>query len=223
MAVSQKALRNYTVTQVISTPPQLYNSIPRSEGRLRDSFKGIQFGVKEEGMVVMVKLLISCTRGFTGVPSISPTQTLRKHEQWHTPLHEIFSSRRIRHCFPAILTTLVPRYWICQPEAVWSRVRWCGHWVRDTAPARGRKRLLSPGRFLALGISLNVQSVGQMSDFFPLWIRVTWKSIPLFAEGNWCTAICIFLPQSQQKVIKLWKSFHKEIPYKFRFCNDFGD
>lgn len=41
-------------------------------------------------MVVMVKLLISCTRGFTEVPSISPTQTLRKHEQWHTPLHEIF-------------------------------------------------------------------------------------------------------------------------------------
>lgn len=199
----------------------------RSEGRMRDVSKGIRLAVWEKGKDIMLRWLPGCTSGLTEILPISPTcsvidYTLREHTQWHTPLHGVCSSRRIRQGFSAILTPLVPGYWVCQPEKVWSRMRYYGYWVRKVALTKGRKRLLSLNRCLALRMSLNV-TVGQISDSFALPMRVTGKHVPRFVEGNWGIALCFFLPQSQQKVLKIWKSFHKEIPTTIRFCNGFGN
>ena len=92
----------------------------RSEGRMRDVFKGIRLAVREKGKN-MLRWLLGCTRGLTEIRPISPTcsvidYALREHTQWHTPLHGLCSSRRMRQGFSAILTPLVPGYSVCQPE-----------------------------------------------------------------------------------------------------------
>lgn len=49
----------------------------RNEGRMRDTFKSIRLGVREDGMAIMLKWLLRCTRGCAKVLLISPTQALR--------------------------------------------------------------------------------------------------------------------------------------------------